>query len=65
MNIIKLWMDVWSVHAERRAHSAEEKIHAGGDGSGSDGAQPVQGETDGAAGGREVDGDDPVNASPH
>ncbi len=49
--------------AERCAHSSEEEVHAGGDGSSPDGAKPVQGETDGAAGGRQVDGNDPVNIS--
>lgn len=58
-------LTVCIVYSERRSHSAEEEIHTGGDGSGPDGAQPVQRETDGAAGGREVDGDDPVNVTPH
>ncbi len=49
--------------SERCAHSSEEEVHAGGDGSSPNGAKPVQGETDGAAGGRQVDGNDPVNIS--
>ncbi|KAA0706010.1 C-Jun-amino-terminal kinase-interacting protein 4 [Triplophysa tibetana] len=48
---------------EEELKNAAEEIHTGGDGSGPDGAQPIQGETDGAAGGREVDGDDPVNVT--
>jgi len=48
------------VPAERRADGPEEALHQGGDGQGPDGEEPVQGEADGAAGGRQVDGDDPV-----
>lgn len=36
-------------------------VHPGGDGPSADGEEPVQGETDGATGSCEVDGDDSVN----
>lgn len=36
---------------ERRSHSSEEEVHAGGDGASPDGAEPVQREADGASGG--------------
>ena len=42
------------------AYSAEEALHQGGDGQGPDGEEPVQGETDGAAGGGQMDRDDQV-----
>lgn len=51
------------VSAEWCAHSSETEVHTGGNGSSADGEKPVQGETDGAAGGRPVDRNDPVNIS--
>ena len=37
-----------------RSDGAAEAVHAGGDGAGADGAQPVQGEVHGAPGGSQV-----------
>lgn len=48
------------VSAERRAYSTKKTLHQGGDGQSPDGEEPVQGEADGAAGGRSMDRDDPV-----
>ena len=42
----------------RRSDGPAQAVHARGDGAGADGAQPVQGAADGAAGGRAVDRDD-------
>lgn len=42
----------------RRGHSAAAALHAGGDGAGAHGEEPVQGAADGAAGGRALDRDD-------
>lgn len=46
----------------RHDADAAAAVHARGDGPGADGEEPVQGETDGAAGGRPVDRDDQVGA---
>lgn len=35
--------------AERRSYSPAQALHTGGDGTGPDGEEPVQGEADGAA----------------
>ena len=54
------WSPAHAFSAERCAYSPEEALHQGGDGQGPDGEEPVQGEADGAAGGGQVDRDDPV-----
>ena len=46
--------------AKRRSHRSEEALHPSGDGQSPDGEEPVQREADGAAGGRQMDRDDPV-----
>lgn len=52
---------VFVTHAGRRHdNDATAAIHPGGDGPRADGEEPVQRETDGAAGGRTVDRDDQV-----
>ncbi|CAG02648.1 unnamed protein product, partial [Tetraodon nigroviridis] len=48
----------------RHDADAAAAVHPRGDGAGADGEEPVQGETDGAAGGRPVDRDDPVGGAP-
>lgn len=59
------WVVVLAYHtgfmsAERCANSTEKALHQGGDGQSLDGEEPVQGEADGAAGGCQMDRDDPV-----
>lgn len=46
----------------RHDADAAAAVHARGDGPGADGEEPVQRETDGAAGGRPVDRNDQVGA---
>lgn len=46
---------VFVLTAGRRGHDPEAQVHAGGDGARPDGTQPVQRETNGAAGGCPLD----------
>lgn len=55
------WVEVLLLPAAgQHPYCSEATLHPGGDGSGPDGAQPVQRKVDGTAGGCQVDGDDQV-----
>jgi len=52
--VLRWMVCVWLGTSGGRADGAEEAFHASGDGPGAAGTQPVQGASDGAAGGCEM-----------